>query len=196
MRKLTTTVLTSVAAAAVAVAAAGCYTTDTSRRQAKELTAQLTVYRDQQQERVTRINQEYHDAFAKLMDALEDLSAAELQQGRDGDAQHIADGLIADGGASLRSRFRGAFAEAVRAQRERIHQADLAVATVHDGYVKSYSDAQLEMSKIKSILGNMRSLSEENADEMKEAVRFIQLFVDAYEKARQVAASQPTTKPT
>jgi nitrate reductase assembly molybdenum cofactor insertion protein NarJ len=171
----------------------GCYTTTKSREQAKILTTQITGYRDEQAQRVERLNREYADTFNRLMDTLEDLTQVELQQGRDADAQLISDNLIADGKSSLRSRFRGAFGSAVEAQRQRIHEADLAVAAVRENYARSYTEAKLQLSKLKTVLDNLRAVSEENANPVKEATRVIKIFADSYQKAREEAKKQATS---
>src|SRR3954468_23171170 len=106
--------------------AAGCYNTDRSMADARALAKDLQAYRDAQDVRIKRLNQEYHEAFGRLMDTLDDLSAAELQLGRDADAQTIADSLITDDTGTLRSRFRGSFAKAIAEQRKRIADADVA----------------------------------------------------------------------
>lgn len=173
-------------------AIAGCHTTKTARDDAARLAADLQAYRDEQAARVRRINREYHDAFAALMDALDQLSDAQTRQARDGDAQQIADALIADGGATLRGRFRDAFAAAVAEQRRRIREADLAVAAVKEDYEKSYADARLEMAKLDKAIANLRALSEEDVDEVREAGRLIRIIVDAYKEAARKPAETET----
>jgi hypothetical protein len=190
------TLVPSVAAAAVIGAAqVGCYTTEQSRQQARTLTTQVTAYRDEQAKRIDRLNQEYNDAFEKLMDTLEDLTQTELQQGRDADAQGISDALIADHDSSLRGRFRAAFGKVVADQRYRINEADLAVAAVRENYAKSYTEAKLELSKLKTVLDNLRSISEENVDQLQEAARVIKIFSDSYQKARDAAANAKPATP-
>ncbi len=174
----------------------GCYTTRTSRDQAKALTTQITTYRDEQSKRIARLNQEYNDAFNQLMDTLEDLSQTELQQGRDADAQTISDNLIADGNSSLRGRFRNSFSKVVADQRLRIAEADLAVAAVRDNYTKSYTEAKLELTKLKTVLDNLRSISEENINQVQEAAHVIKIFSDSYQKAREAAKKQQATSST
>jgi len=186
MRLLPTVLASSALGVAVLAAASGCYNTARSRQAATSLTTRMTAYRDEQDARVRQLNDEYRDAFARLMDVLDELSQAELEQARDGDAQQISDTLIADGNASLRGRFRGAFADIVRQQRARIEQADLAVAGVRDAYVKSYSEAKLEIAKINLVLKNLEAVAHDptDAQQVQETLRVVKIFVDAYEDAR------------
>jgi hypothetical protein len=198
MKILTTTVASSLAASAVIAMTGGCldlHNTTRSRQAATALTTQLTAYRDAQDARVKRLNEEYRDLFAKLMDTLEALSQAELQQGRDGDAQSVADSLIADEQASLRGRFRTAFANAVKAQRERIRDADLATVTVRENYAKSYSDVKLEIAKLNTVIKNLEAMSSKPSDiaQLDEAIKIIGMISKAYEEARERAATRATT---
>ena len=174
----------------VAMTQTGCYTTSSSRNQAKGLVTQITQYRDEQANRIERLNTEYSDEFNKLMETLEDLTQVELQQGRDADAQTISDNLIADGNSSLRGRFRASFSKTIGDQRQRIADADIAIATVRDNYTKNYTEAKLELNKLKSVLDNLRTMSEENIDRVQEAATVIQIFSKSYQKARDAAQTK------
>jgi hypothetical protein len=194
-RYFNTIVPTSLFVVALIAAQPGCYTSKTSRDQARSLTTQITSYRDEQSKRIAHLNQEYNDAFNQLMDTLEDLTQTELQQGRDADAQTISDNLIADGNSSLRGRFRVAFSKAVGDQRQRISDADIAVAAVRDNYTRSYVEAKLELNKLKTVLDNLRAISEENINQVQEAAHVIKIFSDSYQKARDAAKKAPAATP-
>ena len=180
----------------VVAATGGCYTTRGSREQAHSLHDDLKVYREEQNRRVVALNNEYRARFAELMDTLDDLTEAELQLGRDADAQAIADQLIGDDGATLRGRFRGAFATAIAAQRARIASADLAVATVRENYAKSYADAKLVMNKIDLAMKNVDQLSldDDQVKQIGDAVRFIQTIVRTVEETRKAAEDRAKAK--
>jgi hypothetical protein len=195
MRRTIKTIGAAVALAAALGCAGGCQDTARSRKDAKELAGKLTAYRDEQDERVRRLNEEYRDTFAKLMDTLDDLSRAELQQARDGDAQRVADSLIADGNASLRSRFRGSFADAVREQRKRIADADLAVATVRENYGKAYADARLEIAKVNTAIKNVAALAADPDDHkrLQQVVKVVEAFAKAIQEAEKQAKAAAGT---
>ena len=177
--------------------AAGCYNTDRSKADARDLAKDLQAFRDAQDARVKRLNQEYQEAFSRLMDTLDDLSATELQQGRDADAQAIADVLIADTGGSLRSHFRGSFAQAIKDQRQRITDADIAVATVRADYQKAYADAKLQTSKIDAVMKDLLTVSQDpdDAAKVQEAIHFIKL-VNASIKETKAKAKAAATQPS
>jgi hypothetical protein len=182
--------------AALAAASSGCYTTKDSRAQAKSLHDELKGYREEQNQRVLAINKEYHARFAELMNALDELTDAELQFGRDADAQRIADQLAGDGGATLRGRFRTAFGDAVRDQRKRIADADLAVATVRENYAKAYSDLKLEMAKVDLAIKNLDQLSldDDQIQQVQDAIKFVKAIVSTIEETRKAAEDRAKAK--
>jgi len=177
--------------------AVGCYNTDRSKADARDLAKDLQAFRDAQDARVKRLNQEYQEAFSRLMDTLDDLSATELPQGRDADAQTIPDVLIADTGGSLRSHFRGSFAQAIKDQRQRITDADIAVATVRADYQKAYADAKLQTSKIDAVMKDLLTVSQDpdDAAKVQEAIHFIKL-VNASIKETKAKAKAAATQPS
>jgi hypothetical protein len=174
----------------------GCYTTPDSRGQARDLHDQLQAYREEQNKRVLAINKEYRAKFAELMDTLDDLTEAELQLGREADAQRISDQLIGDGGATLRGRFRGAFGDAIKEQRRRIADADLAVATVRENYAKAYSEAKLEMAKIDLAIKNVDQLSldDDQLQQVKDALKFVRNIVKTVDDTRKAAEDRAEAK--
>jgi len=176
-------------AALVAVAAAtagGCYTTPRARASANALSVEVGKYKLEQHARVERLNAEYNDAFARLMESFAQASAASVKQGRDADAQRIADRLIASNDATLRQQFRDAFFKTVADQREQIRLADEAVAATRNAYLASYADLTIELGKLDKVQENLRQLAAEE-DRSRSAVKFLRTLFKVYQDLRKKA---------
>ena len=164
----------------------GCYTTPAIRQRAQDLAVQMSTYRDDQSARVEKINAEYHQTFAQLIDKLTEIQGAQLDLDREVEAQRIADHIISDVNATLRQTFRDAFGTAVNAQREEIAQADLAIAAARDAYSQAYTDAKLKLDDLDRVIGNLRILAAAE-DRQQTALDFIESVASAYDKIREEA---------
>jgi hypothetical protein len=175
----------------IALACGGCGTkTNDARIRAGELQNRIKEYRSAQAQRLARLNSEYAAAFTRLMDQFEQATTQELDQSREGDAQRIADRLIAHfGDASLRGDFRAAFASAVAEQRSRIRKADEAIAATRLAYETSYREASLDLSKLDKIQEYLAELSAKEEDR-RIAANFIQRVLKAYEALREEARQE------
>ena len=176
---------------AATAAAAGCsetfYTTPDSRAKARQLNRDLGRYRQDQADRVDRVNAEYREAFARLMAELRTLYKAQLAQDREADAQRIADAIVSKWDtATLRAAFRQAFADAVVTQRERIRQTDEALAATRDAYAASYQDAKLKLALIDQVRADLTVLSEDVTG-LRRLAELARLIAEAYEKGREDA---------
>jgi capsule polysaccharide export protein KpsE/RkpR len=185
---------TIVLATALCACVTGCYSSTEARKQAKELADQIATYREDQKQRITRINDEYRDDFTRLMDSLSDLAKVELQQDRNVDAQRIADDILGDhDNFTRRGEFRQAFADAVRGQRERIAQADLAVAQAKNAYLQAYREAALELAHIDRTEARLRELAGDE-DRRQTFEDFVRTVVKIHEDIKKKAAEKSAAK--
>jgi hypothetical protein len=159
--------------------AGGCTTTGEIRKRAANLSADIDTYRTQQGDRVDRFNQQYRDRFNQLMDDLVQLEDRQLQQGRDVDAQALADSLIADGKATLVGVLRSSFANALKNQRAAVASADDAITAARADYVKSYTEVKLDLAKLDAIQKDLEILATKEAwgDVLQNATGIIQNVV-------------------
>lgn len=184
--------------ASLLVATMGCYTTTASREAASRLAIDVNAYKRAQKERVDRINADFHDSFARLMAAYETATTTVAAQSRDQSAQRIADDLISDSKASLRQRFRDAFARSVEDARAGLRRAQDAVTEQRTAYVKSYRDLQASVGTFEKVEQHLRALSEKE-DQTQTVATFIQTVIKVHqalqEEARKKAGNLASTAP-
>jgi hypothetical protein len=164
--------------------------TPSIRATAHDLSLQINAYRAQQAQRVDRINQEYRESFDRLMDAFAQLSDAALRQGRDGDAQRLTDQIVSDDKALLIGQLRSSFAQQLQSQRDAITAADAAVAATRDAYLKTYTDAKLDLAKLQKVQSNLDILAtkEDGKDVYRNAITVVNDVVAAHDELKQKAA--------
>jgi hypothetical protein len=168
--------------------AAGCQT-DVYRR-AGALAGEVREHRDRQAARVSKINADFDARFTTLMDQYGQALNTQLRQGRDADAQRIADELVVDlENSGLRGRFREAFARVVVSQRDSIAEADEAVAAARAAYETSYQQASLELKRLDRVHDILLELAAV-PDELRVANRAIRMTVNAYKKAQDEQQTQ------
>jgi hypothetical protein len=167
-----------------------CTTTPGSRKDAQDLAVRIGAYRKEQSARVEHFNQSYRERFNELMDELVNLSDRQLQQGRDQDAQTLADTLISDGKATLIGAFRKSFGDALKNQRQTISTADDAITAARAAYAKAYGAATLDLAKLDQMSKDLEILAtKENSDELlKNASGIIQNVVETRQKLEEQAA--------
>lgn len=154
------------------------------RQQAEQLSGQVAVYRQEQAARIARLNREYAAAFSENLDELVRLSDAELSQGRDVDAQTLADQIIESDRAAFFGALRSRLSGTLVAHRAAIAAADEDIATARDNYVKSYKEAKLQLVKLDQLQTDLASLSAKE-DALRVGGGLVQKIVANYQQIRE-----------
>jgi exonuclease VII small subunit len=142
-------------------------TTTKSRTQAAALADKVSAYRQEQSDRVDRLNAGFDDAYRRLIIALDEISSQQLLTDRDEEAQRISDLLISSPNASLRQAFRDHFLSAEQKDQAEITQADLSLAAARSSYQQAHQTLSVPITKLRKVEQDLRDLSkvDENADE-------------------------------
>ena len=182
-------VLISILLSAVMIGT-GCGSYRQMQERTEKLAGRVGDYRNRQAERLAKLNREYDDTYKRLMEQLSTLSATQLQQGRDGDAQKIADRLIGHrDDASLRGEFGKAFHDVVSEQRQAIQRADEAVAAVRESYAAAYQEASLDLAKLDKVHQHLQALAKDENDRIT-ADNFIYKSIEVYRQLQKEQEEQ------
>jgi hypothetical protein len=157
-----------------AIGCVGCTTTQQSELQAKMLCAKVSAYRQEQTERVNRLNASFNSNYNELAQALDATSSAQLLQDRNDEAQRLADTLVTSPSATSRQSFHDAFLSAEKKDRQAIDDADLAIAAVTASYQKSYQGLSIPLAALKTAEQNLTLLTNDSAN--------LSIFTNAFQK--------------
>ena len=181
---------------AAALLIGGCQTTKAMQERASTLAADVGEYRDKQSDRIDKLNADYARTFAQLMQQMRDLSDTQLRQGRDIDAQKIADAMVDDWESkTLREALREAFSATSVRQRQAIESADEAIVTARASYEDQYQKAKLEVAKLDKVHANLRLLAK-NEDRLQTISTFATDMAKIYAKLRKEADAAGGAKTT
>jgi hypothetical protein len=189
MQPFTRNTIVLLSSALMLGAGAGCAGHDV-RRQADRLSGEIAVYRQEQASRIERLNDEYRAAFAENLDELVRLSDTELRQGRDVDAQALADQITESDRATHFGALRGRLAAVLVTHRASIATADKNIATARDNYLKSYKEAKLQLAKLDQLQADLAGLAEKE-DALRAAGNLVQKIAENYRQIREEAKKQP-----
>jgi hypothetical protein len=166
------------------------YNTPGSVAQAKLLASQVSDYQQAQSARVAKLTANFNSNFNQLMKSLDTISAQQLLQDRDEEAQTLSDTFISDSSASLRQAFRDAFLTAQKSDLTAISSSDSAVAAARTNYQQTYKAISIPLAQLKTAQQDLQALSE-NGSDTSQVVSVLQELYSAYQSA---SAKQSTTK--
>lgn len=152
---------------------------------AKDLADKVAQYREEQSDRVERLNSFFDDNYKQLTQALDDISNRQLLEDRNEEAQRIADRLIANPATSLRQTFRDNFYAAELNDRAEIDKADEALQQARDSYKQSYKALIIPLDMLRKAESDLRAL--EKTDEQQRLTTALQWVYSAYQKVSKQA---------
>jgi len=181
-------------AASMPVVGAGCTTTKPARDRAASVAASVAAYRQQQQDRVDRLNRQYRAAFSTLMDELARLYNDQATQAQSLDEQQLTDQMLMKWEeATLPRAFQDGFFGEVERQRARLAAARAAVDAARDAYADAYKEVTLDMAKLKNVEAGLDALAVPE-DRLRVTADFIQTVARIYQQLRTEAEKNDAAK--
>jgi hypothetical protein len=157
-------------------------TTRASRAQAESLAAKVAIYRQEQSDRVDRLNASFNEIYRQLTHALDTITADQLLADRDDAAQRIADSLISKPDNSLRQAVRDTFRQTEQNDQKALSDADLALAAALVSYQQAHTSLSVPLDKLRKAEQNLRALAQiDKTETEKNAVNVIQKVFTAFQ---------------
>jgi hypothetical protein len=187
-------IIISVAAAGMVLisSAGGCYTTKESRQAAAALAKDVGVYKQQQKERVDKLNATYQERFGDLVKEFTVATYTEALQQRDAGAQRIADQLIDSKAAPLRQKFRDAFATRLAEDRQGLYEADAAINAMTAAYQEQYRALSLQLAEFDAVQSDLLTLAADE-NQLRSAADFVQTVLKVYNDLKEQAKKEEAT---